>query len=102
MRSPATATTASARVSTIASGRSPFSLVATICVVMTRKPPPKTYGALNEPSEVRNVSMAAPTREGRTSGKTTRRIVAQRPAPSAWAASSIDTSSLASPARVNR
>ncbi len=35
------ASAASAVVSTIAIGMSPFSLLATICVVMTRNPPPK-------------------------------------------------------------
>src|SRR5881296_50817 len=41
---PRTATSASATVSTIARGSSPLSLVATICVVITRNPPPNTYG----------------------------------------------------------
>jgi len=102
LQAPIAATSASATVSTIASGRSPFSFVATICVVITRNPPPKMYGALNEPSAVMNVNMAAPMSDGRKSGTITRRKVARRLAPSAWAASSIETSSLASPARVKR
>ena len=48
------------------------------------------------------VRMAAPTSDGRTSGTITRHNVARRPAPSACAASSMDTSSLARPARVKR
>ena len=100
--SPATATSASATVSTIASGKSPFNFVATICVVITRNPPPKMYGALNEPSAVMNVSIAAPTSEGRRRGMITRRTVARVEAPNACAASSMETSSLARPARVNR
>ena len=86
----------------MASGRSPFSFVATICVVITRKPPPKMYGALNEPREVMNVRIAAPASEGRSNGTTTRHSVPLRSAPSACAASSMETSSRASPARVNR
>ena len=49
-----------------------------------------------------NTSSAAPASAGRMSGSVTRRSVSQRPAPSAWAASSIEASTLASPARVNR
>src|SRR6266550_2300982 len=99
---PRMATSASATVSTMARDSSPLSLVATICVVITRKPPPNTYGALNEPRAVMNTSNAAPASAGRSSGSVTRRSVSQRPTPSASAASSIEASSLASPARVNR
>ena len=66
-RRTASATSASSVseiVSTIASSLSPFSRVATICVVITLKPPPKMYGALKEPSEVMNVSSAAPPMAG--------------------------------------
>jgi hypothetical protein len=79
-----------------------LSFVATICVVITRNPPPNTYGALNEPSAVMNTSRAAPASDGRNSGSVTRPSVSQRPAPSACAASSMDASSFASPARVSR
>jgi len=96
------ATSASATVSTVASASSPLSFEATIWVVITRNPPPKTYGALKDPSAVMNTSSAAPASEGRSSGRITRRSVAQGPAPSACAASSIDPSSFASPARVKR
>jgi hypothetical protein len=51
-------------VSTIASSFSPLSRVETIWVVITRKPPPKMYGALNEASAVMKVSSAAPARAG--------------------------------------
>ena len=79
--------TASATVSTIARPRSPFNFEATICVVMTRKLPPKTYGALNEASEVMNVSSAAPVRTGPRRGSVTRRAVRARPDPRLAAAS---------------
>ena len=51
-------------VSTMASRSSPLSRVATIWVGMTRNPPPKMYGALNEASDVMNVSRAAPPSAG--------------------------------------
>ena len=59
-RAPASASSVSETVSTMASWSSPLSRVATIWVVMTRNPPPKMYGALNEASDVMNVSSAAP------------------------------------------
>ena len=58
--SAARARSVSAIVSTIASSLSPLRRVATIWVVITRNPPPKMYGALNEPSDVMKVSSAAP------------------------------------------
>ena len=74
-------------VSTMASRSSPLSRVATIWVGMTRNPPPKMYGALNEASDVMNVSSAAPASAGQSCGSTTRRRVRQRPAPRLAAAS---------------
>ena len=71
-QSAASARTVSATVSTMASESSPLRRVATICVVITRKPPPKMYGALNEASDVMNVSSAAPASAGRSSGSITR------------------------------
>ena len=91
--SAARARSVSPIVSTMASALSPLSRVATICVVMTRKPPPKRYGALNEPSDVMNVSSAAPPIAGRSCGRTTRRNGRHRPAPRLAAASSSDASS---------
>ena len=49
-----------------------------------------------------NTRSAAPASEGRSNGSVTRRSVAHGPAPRACAASSIDASSFASPARVKR
>ena len=49
-----------------------------------------------------NVRSAAPAREGLSRGSVTRHSVIQRPAPNAWAASSIEASSFARPARVSR
>ena len=86
-QSAASASTARDAVSTMASRSSPLRRVATICVVITRKPPPKMYGALNEASEVMKVSSAAPTRLGRSSGRTTRVKVRILPAPRLAAAS---------------
>jgi hypothetical protein len=101
-RNPSAAMTVSAAVSSMASASSPLSLVATICVVMVRNPPPNTYGALNEASAVRNVSSAAPVSAGPSSGSVTRRKVRHGPAPSEAAASSMEASMRARPARVNR
>ena len=56
---------ASVTVSTIARPVSPLSFEATICVVITRKLPPKTYGALKEASDVMKVRSAAPRQGGR-------------------------------------
>ena len=47
-------------------------------------------------------SKAAPASAGLSSGSVTLESVAQRPAPKAWAASSIEASSFARPARVSR
>ena len=70
-------------VSTMARDTSPFSFDATICVGITLKPPPNTYGALKEPSAVMNASSAAPASDALSSGSVTRDRVLQRPAPSA-------------------
>jgi hypothetical protein len=51
-------------VSIIASSLSPLSRVDTICVVITRNPPPKMYGALNEANDVKKVRSAAPPSAG--------------------------------------
>ena len=99
---PSSAIAVSIAVSSMASARSPLRRVLTICVVITRKPPPKTYGALNEASAVMKVSSAAPTSEGRSSGSVTRRNVSNGPAPSEAAASSVAASSFVRPARVKR
>ena len=96
------ATAASVTVSTIAAGMSPFSFDATICVVITRNPPPKTYGAENEASDVMNVRSAAPVRAGRRSGSVTRVSTVLGRAPRPAAASRSAASSRASPARVKR
>ena len=56
-------------------------------MVSTRKPPPNTYGALNDAIEVMNTSSAAPPSAGASMGSVTRRSVVQRFAPSAAAAS---------------
>ena len=61
---PANPIRASVTVSTIAIDVSPFNFEATICVVITRKLPPKTYGAQKDASDVMKVSSAAPERAG--------------------------------------
>jgi hypothetical protein len=66
---------------------SPFNREKTICVVITRKVPPKRYGAEKEESDVMKVRSAAPASAGRRSGSVTRARMRPGPAPSEAAAS---------------
>jgi hypothetical protein len=96
------ASAVSEAVSTMASWFSPLSRVETIWVGITRKPPPKMYGALKDPSEVMKVRSPAPASAGLRCGSTTLRSVRHRPAPRLAAASSCDPSSETSAARTRR
>jgi len=100
--SPTTATAANTTASACASAPWALSFEATICVVITRKLPPKMYGAEKEASEVIKVRSAAPAKAGRRSGRVTRASVRSRPAPRIAAASSIAASSRVSAARLKR
>src|SRR4051794_39145101 len=63
-KSPATALNARTVVSTYARPSEPFSFDETICVARTLIPPPNTYGAENEPSDVMKTRSVDPAIAG--------------------------------------
>ena len=89
-------------VSTYAIPIAPLSLDATTCVESTRRPPPKMYGAENEPSALMNTSSIEPASAGVTSGSVTFRRRNCVDAPSPGAASSSVPSRRSSPAETKR
>jgi hypothetical protein len=97
-----TALRASTVVSTEAIPGAPLSRDVTICVASTRKPPPKMYGAENDPREPMNTSSVAPASAGVSNGIVTRRRRRHVPAPSPVAASSSEASTRSNPAATNR